>query len=91
MQCKVTSLSSSWEQVLAVQEKNGPLRGTGIWKLPTGLANHVSSASSACRTSMNSAVNELMCTICCQRVQIGYGSGNTFVPALVYKAHFAVC
>ncbi|KAH7300357.1 hypothetical protein KP509_24G058300 [Ceratopteris richardii] len=26
-------------QVLAVQEKNGPLRGSGIWKMPTGLIN----------------------------------------------------
>ena len=26
-------------KILAVQEKNGPLRGTGIWKMPTGLAD----------------------------------------------------
>ncbi|KAJ7548953.1 hypothetical protein O6H91_07G034400 [Diphasiastrum complanatum] len=26
-------------EVLAVQEKNGPLRGSGIWKMPTGLVN----------------------------------------------------
>lgn len=27
------------KEVLVVQEKNGPLRGTGIWKMPTGLIN----------------------------------------------------
>ncbi|EFJ21091.1 hypothetical protein SELMODRAFT_176548 [Selaginella moellendorffii] len=27
------------DEVLAVQEKNGPLKGTGIWKMPTGLIN----------------------------------------------------
>ncbi|KAI5071367.1 hypothetical protein GOP47_0013618 [Adiantum capillus-veneris] len=26
-------------EVLAVQEKNGPLRGSGVWKMPTGLIN----------------------------------------------------
>ncbi|PTQ44821.1 hypothetical protein MARPO_0018s0016 [Marchantia polymorpha] len=26
-------------QVLAVQEKNGPLQGSGVWKMPTGLVN----------------------------------------------------
>jgi ADP-ribose pyrophosphatase YjhB (NUDIX family) len=26
-------------KILAVQEKNGPLRGTGIWKMPTGLSD----------------------------------------------------
>jgi hypothetical protein len=28
---------SSW-QVLAVQEKTGPWQGTGVWKMPTGIA-----------------------------------------------------
>ncbi|CAD7704096.1 unnamed protein product [Ostreobium quekettii] len=26
-------------QVLAVQEKNGPLKGMGVWKMPTGVVN----------------------------------------------------
>ncbi|BFI23128.1 hypothetical protein MPTK1_Vg00240 [Marchantia polymorpha subsp. ruderalis] len=26
-------------QVLAVQEKNGPLRGSGTWKMPSGIIN----------------------------------------------------
>ncbi|KAG0597403.1 hypothetical protein M758_UG335300 [Ceratodon purpureus] len=26
-------------EILAVQEKNGPLKGTGVWKMPTGLTN----------------------------------------------------
>lgn len=26
-------------QVLAIQERNGPLRGLGVWKMPTGLVN----------------------------------------------------
>ena len=26
-------------EVLMVQEKTGPLRGKGMWKLPTGLVN----------------------------------------------------
>ena len=27
-------------EVLVVQERHGPLRGSGVWKMPTGLANH---------------------------------------------------
>jgi len=27
------------QQVLVVQEANGPLRGQGVWKMPTGLVH----------------------------------------------------
>ncbi len=28
------------DQVLAIQERNGPLKGTNIQKMPTGIINH---------------------------------------------------
>lgn len=30
---------NEFREVLVVQEKNGPLRGSGVWKMPTGLIN----------------------------------------------------
>lgn len=35
-------------QLLVVQEKNGRLRGTGIWKIPTGVIDQVLVSAEAC-------------------------------------------
>lgn len=35
-------------RVLLVQERNGPLRGTGVWKMPTGLVAAGEDMTDAC-------------------------------------------
>jgi ADP-ribose pyrophosphatase YjhB (NUDIX family) len=38
-------------KILAVHEKNGPLRGTGIWKMPTGLSDAGEDPSGSARST----------------------------------------
>jgi ADP-ribose pyrophosphatase YjhB (NUDIX family) len=42
-------------KMLAVQEKNGPLRGTGIWKMPTGLSD---AGEDICDTAVREVLEE---------------------------------
>lgn len=42
-------------KILAVQEKNGPLRGTGIWKMPTGLSD---AGEDLCDTAVREVLEE---------------------------------
>ncbi|GAQ87990.1 nudix hydrolase homolog [Klebsormidium nitens] len=79
-------------EVLAVQEKNGPLRGTGIWKLPTGLANHGEDICAAAvrevkeETGIDAEFQEVLCFR--QAHGIAHGKSDLFfVCALRALSH----
>lgn len=66
-------------QVLVVQEKNGPLKGKGVWKMPTGLLDPAEDV-------MDGAVREVL------EETVGHRTGPaSFLMCAVLESHLCLC
>eukprot|EP00850_Spirogloea_muscicola_P010557 SM000062S19943 [mRNA] locus=s62:490816:493037:- [translate_table: standard] len=74
-------------EVLAVQERNGPLRGSGVWKMPTGLVNQDEDISAAAvrevkeETGIDAEFLELTCFR--QSHQVAFGKSDLFFVCIL--------
>jgi ADP-ribose pyrophosphatase YjhB (NUDIX family) len=81
-------------KLLLVQERNGPLRGTGIWKLPTGLADIGEDIAAAAEreileeTGITATFQKLLCFR--QAHNILFGKSDLFYVCVLKPESFVI-